>query len=113
VRTKRESEMKRMCALLKVKPGMLEEYKKAHQVWPEMLKAMHDAGIRNYSIFHREDGLLVGYLEADDCEEALRKCAATGVSKRWQKYMLPFFEAVWPGFQPLQGQALTEYFYME
>jgi len=101
-----------MCCLLKVPREKLEEYKKAHQVWPEMLKAMHDAGIRNYSISHREDGLLVGYFEADDCEEALRRCAGTDASKRWGEYMKPFFESVWPGYEPLQAQSLQEYFYM-
>lgn len=104
--------MKRMCCLLKVPPEKLEEYKKAHQVWPEMLKAMHDAGIKNYSIFCREDGLLVGYFEADDCEAALRACGETDVSKRWGEYMKTFFESVWPGYAPLEPQVLEEYFYM-
>ena len=52
--------MKHVCFLLRVQPERLEEYLQAHQVWPEMLDAMHNAGIRNYSMFYRKDGLLVG-----------------------------------------------------
>ena len=106
--------MKRVCFLLKVKKDMLESYKEHHEpVWPEMLKAMRDAGIRNYSMFHREDGLLVGYFEAEDPEEALRKSAATDASRRWQEYMAPFFEPVSPGLEKGKSLALKEYFYTE
>lgn len=104
--------MKRMCCLLKVKKEKLNEYLQAHQVWPEMLEAMRNAGIRNYSMYFREDGLLVGYFEAEDPERSLRECAATDVSKRWNKYMAPFFEPVWLGKQPGELLVLEEYFLM-
>jgi L-rhamnose mutarotase len=56
--------MERVCFLLKVKSDRLEEYKKRHEaVWPEMLQALRETGWHNYSLFLREDGLLVGYLE--------------------------------------------------
>jgi L-rhamnose mutarotase len=36
-------------------------HKQAHvQVWPEMLEALRQSGWRNYSLFLRPDGLLVG-----------------------------------------------------
>ena len=105
--------MKRVCFLLKVKKDKLKSYKEHHEpVWPEMLKAMHDAGIRNYSMFCREDGLLVGYFEAEDPEEALRKSAATDASKRWHEYMAPFLGSVAPGFENGKPLVLEEYFYM-
>jgi len=44
--------MKRACFFLKVKKGLLEEYKNAHkEVWPEMLEAIRRAGMKNYSLF--------------------------------------------------------------
>ncbi len=46
---------------------------------------------RNYSLFLRADGLLVGYLETDNFQEALRLMAATDVNERWQLEMKPFF----------------------
>lgn len=71
---------------------MLDEYKRRHEhVWPEMLDALSAAGWRNYSLFLRPDGLLIGYLETESFSEALRKMAATDVNERWQREMKPFF----------------------
>ncbi len=84
--------MERVCFLLRVRPGMLPEYKRRHErVWPEMLQALTEAGWRNYSLFLRQDGLLIGYLETDNFEESLRLMAATDVNERWQREMKPFF----------------------
>ena len=86
--------MERVCFLLRVRPEMLPEYKQRHErVWPEMLQALTDTGWRNYSLFLREDGLLIGYLETDNFQETLRLMAATDVNERWQREMKPFFAA--------------------
>jgi L-rhamnose mutarotase len=61
-------------------------------VWPEMLARARDAGWRNYSLFLRDDGLLVGYVETDDFEAAQAAMEATEVNARWQAEMAPFFE---------------------
>ncbi len=34
-------------------------------VWPEMQAALRETGWANYSLFLRDDGLLVGYLETE------------------------------------------------
>ena len=84
--------MERVCFLLRVRPDRLDEYKARHrEVWPDMLDALRDAGWRNYSLFLREDGLLIGYLETDDFEAAQRAMAATEVNDRWQGEMAEFF----------------------
>lgn len=86
--------MERVCFLLKVRAEKLPEYKERHaQVWPEMLKALRDAGWHNYSLSAREDGLLVGYLETPDFNQALRNMKKQPVNERWQKEMMPFFES--------------------
>ena len=85
--------MERVCFLLRVKPERLDEYRERHRtVWPEMLDALRDAGWRNYSLFLRDDGLLVGYLETDDFEAAQRGMEQTDVNARWQASMAEFFE---------------------
>lgn len=87
--------MQRVCFLLKVRPERLTEYKERHQaVWPEMLAALRETGWRNYSLFLRDDGLLVGYLETADFAAALREMAEREVNARWQREMAPFFEAL-------------------
>jgi L-rhamnose mutarotase len=97
--------MERVAFLLRVRPDRLDEYKARHrEVWPEMLDALRDAGWSNYSLFLREDGLLVGYLETEDFEAAQRAMAATEVNDRWQRDMAPFFgeRADQGGFQRLE-----------
>lgn len=85
----------RVCFLLKVREERLEEYKQSHsQVWPEMLDALRSTGWRNYSLFLRPDGLLVGYLETDDFALACAGMKDHPVNSRWQTEMAPFFEAL-------------------
>ena len=87
--------MQRICFLLKVKPAMLDEYKRRHAaVWPEMLEALSRTGWHNYSLFMREDGLLVGYLETDDFQAAVSRMEQEPVNARWQAEMGPLFEAL-------------------
>jgi L-rhamnose mutarotase len=84
--------MTRYCFLLQVRPELLAEYRRRHAaVWPDMLAALRDSGWRNYSLFARDDGLLVGYVEADDLDAAQRAMAATEVNARWQAEMGRYF----------------------
>jgi L-rhamnose mutarotase len=85
----------RVCFLLKVRPERLAEYKMRHKtVWPEMLEALRETGWQNYSLFLRDDGLLIGYLETPDFQAALSGMASRDVNARWQREMAPFFEAL-------------------
>jgi L-rhamnose mutarotase len=56
----------RVCFTLSVRPDRLEEYQERHrEVWTEMLDALRRSGWRNYSLFLRDDGLLIGYVECE------------------------------------------------
>jgi L-rhamnose mutarotase len=84
--------MQRICFVLQVKPERLLEYKERHRhVWPEMQAALRETGWGNYSLFLRDDGLLVGYLETDDFERARAGMAQYAVNERWQREMGEFF----------------------
>jgi L-rhamnose mutarotase len=84
--------MPRYCFELQVRPDRMAEYVRRHQaVWPDMLAALRDSGWRNYSLFLRDDGLLIGYVEADSLDDARAAMAATEVNARWQAEMAPFF----------------------
>jgi len=106
--------MQRICFLLKVRPERLEEYKARHQtVWPDMLAALSETGWHNYSLFMRDDGLLVGYLETEDFEAARQGMALREVNERWQADMAPFFEAL-DGRRPDEGMMpLQEVFHLD
>jgi L-rhamnose mutarotase len=105
--------MERVCFLSKVKPERLAEYKERHKtVWPEMLQALRETGWHNYSLFLRDDGLLVGYFETPDYQSALAGMAKREVNERWQREMAPFFENL-EGQRPDEGfLRLEEVFYL-
>jgi L-rhamnose mutarotase len=106
--------MERVCFLLRVRPERLEEYRRRHaSVWPEMLEALRETGWRNYSLFLRDDGLLVGYLETDDFEQARAAMGGREVNARWQRDMAPFFVAL-EGRRPDEGLLrLPEVFHLD
>ena len=89
--------MSRVCFTLQVRPDRLAEYRARHAaVWPEMLCALRDAGWRDYQLFLRDDGLLVGSVVVDDAGGLAAAQAAVDalpVSARWEAEMAPFFTA--------------------
>lgn len=105
--------MQRVCFLLKVKPHMIEVYKRVHaEVWPEMLEALRQTGWHNYSLFLRPDGLLVGYLETPDFEQARAGMKKRSVNERWQKEMAGYFESL-DGGPDDSMLALEEVFHLD
>ena len=106
--------MARVCFQLQVKPERMAEYVEKHEaVWPEMLQAIADAGRRNYSLYLRGDGLLIGYYETDDDTESARRLAADPRTAAWEAEAAGFFEAL-PGTRPDQGAPqLREVFHLE
>ncbi|WNV88965.1 L-rhamnose mutarotase [Umezawaea sp. Da 62-37] len=106
--------MPRYCFRLQVRSEHLAEYRRRHrEVWPEMLEALRDTGWRNYSLFLGEDGLLIGYVEADSLAEAQAAMAGTDVNRRWQAEMGQYFVDL-EGAPPDEGfRLLPEVFNLE
>ncbi len=104
---------RRVCFQLRVDPARLDEYRERHAaVWPEMLREIAASGRRNYSLFLREDGLLIGYFETDSLEESERYLAASPVAARWEAEMAGFFVGL--DGRPDQGlDELPEVFHLE
>ncbi len=106
--------MQRICFALQVDPARIEEYKERHRaVWPEMMDALRETGWGNYSLFLREDGLLVGYLETEDFERARSGMAARDVNERWQREMAGFFIQPAGLFPDRAMQPLDEVFHLD
>ncbi len=104
----------RICFLLKVRQDKVEEYKARHaQVWPEMLEALRETGWRNYSLFLRPDGLLVGYLEAENFKKCCAEMKKHPVNARWQAEMSPFFETLAGGAADDNMIPLEEVFHLD
>lgn len=106
--------MPRVCFQLQVRPERIAEYRERHAaVWPEMCRALHDTGWHNYSLFLRDDGLLIGYLETPDLASAQAGMRATDVNARWQAEMAPFFVEL-DGLAPDRAfRQLEEVFHLE
>ena len=87
--------LKRVCFILNVDPSQIEEYKARHRaVWPEMQAALSNTGWKDYTLFLRPDGLLVGYLVTEDFDKAIAAMKALPVNERWQQYMAPLFHGI-------------------
>lgn len=70
-----------------VKEGMLEEYIRRHDaIWPEMKEMLHNAGIRNYTIWNVGDELF-GYYECDSVAFASAYQAKSEIDAKWSEYM--------------------------
>lgn len=96
--------------VLEVRPGYEDEYKRRHDaIWPEMVEALREAGIRNYSIFRH--GLeLFGYFETDDLGSSVAALRESEVNRRWGEWMAPIMKidvdqaTGFPFLLPLQWQ---------
>ena len=82
--------MQRIGHVLRIRQGKEEEYDRYHAaVWPEMLEALRDSGIRNYSIFRYHQWLFSYFELPDDLSlaEVMSAYADRDVCQRWEKIM--------------------------
>lgn len=85
--------MRRFGQALRLAPEKLDEYRRYHaKIWPEIATAIHAAGIRNYSIFHR-GGRLFAYYEYtgpdDEYEARMAALAQAPRMREWWDIMEP------------------------
>jgi len=68
--------VERIAFTMRVKPGQEMEYRRRHAaVWPEMMRALKDAGCSNYSIYMKGRDLFA-YMELDDFHRFKRLISA-------------------------------------
>jgi len=88
--------LQRFGAVIGLKPDKAEEYIRLHaKTWPQVLAAVKDCNIRNYSIYlgQLDDGhlYLFGYYEytGKDFQADMKKMAADANTQRWWKLTDP------------------------
>lgn len=97
--------MERVCFTMLVAPEHIGTYTAMHaNAWPELLEALHETGWENYSLFLRDDGFLVGYLESRDWPAASAEMGQRDVSARWS---LEMDQLVVPGSRMLHPPLLA------
>jgi L-rhamnose mutarotase len=90
----------RSAFVLRVRPDKIDEYVAAHrEVWPDVLRALTDSGIRKYSIF-RDGNQVFGYFEADDLAAAAEYLGRQEVCARWQDAMAKLLDERVPDAGP-------------
>jgi len=88
--------MQRFGQVIKLKPGVLETYKRYHaSIWPEVAATITACNIRNYSIFHK-DGFLFAYFEyvGGDFDNDMVRMAADSETQRWWDVVKPFMQPI-------------------
>ena len=97
---------------MKLKPGMVEEYRKRHDdLWPDLHKLLKDNGISEYSIFFDEETNILFAFQKQAGEQGSQDLGQTEVVQKWWKYMGDTMETN-PDNSPVTTM-LEEVFYME
>lgn len=97
---------------MKLKPGVVEEYKKRHdEIWPELTEAHSDAGIFDYSIYFDEETLTLFAFQKLTDDNTADDLKNLEVVQKWWDYMADLMETHpnnMPVFKPL-----AEVFHMD
>ena len=101
------------CAFkMKLKPGVVAEYKKRHdEIWPELAQELHAAGISDYSIFLDEETLTLFAVQKLDENNTAAALPQTAVVKKWWAFMAPLMD-VNPDHSPV-CTGLCEVFHLD
>jgi L-rhamnose mutarotase len=104
--------MKRLAFKMQLKPGVVAEYQRRHaKIWPELAKAIREAGISDYSIFLDEETLTLFALQEQTDNNTAADLPNHPIVKQWWAYMAPLME-VNPDNSP-QCRDLKELFHLD
>ena len=85
--------MKRYAFKMKLKPGVVAEYRKRHdEIWPELTRAIRDAGISDYSIFLDEETFTLFAVQKRADHNTANDLSNHPIVKKWWAYMAPLME---------------------
>lgn len=78
---------------MKLKPGFEAEYKRRHdEIWPELSRALADAGVSDYSIFLDEETLTLFAVQKLTEGHRAGELPQQDIVKRWWAYMADLME---------------------
>lgn len=104
--------MERVAFCLRLRKDAGEAYDQAHrEVWPEMLALLKRAGISEYSIFRRDE-LLILSMRVDNFDQTWNRIEQDPVNTRWQQAMAQYFEPMEPLQPGERFPMMREVFYM-
>ncbi len=104
--------MKRHAFKMKLKPGVVAEYKKRHdEIWPELAAELRAAGVSDYSIFLDEETLTLFAVQKLSDKNSAAALPNSPIVRKWWDYMAPLME-VHPDQSPVCGE-LREVFHLD
>jgi L-rhamnose mutarotase len=104
--------MQRNAFKMKLKPGFVAEYKKRHdEIWPELQKELHAAGIFDYSIFLDEETLTLFAVQKLSDKNTAAALPNSPIVKKWWSYMAPLMD-IHPDNSPIT-KPLKEVFHLD
>jgi L-rhamnose mutarotase len=105
--------MPRVAFRLRIKAGKEQQYEEAHRyVWPALLAKLKEVGISKYSIYRRDQDLIL-VMQVADFDAAWNALDHDETNLKWQQEMSALFEPV-PGLQPGERFAMMkEVFYLD
>jgi L-rhamnose mutarotase len=104
--------MKRYIFMMECKPGSEAVYRERHKnVHPELLQALKEVGVQNYSIF-MDGNKLYAYMEVDNFHEAMEKLETNPANIKWQKFMSDIL-AMGEGNNPKMHLVEDEVFHLD
>lgn len=102
--------MTRNAFKMKLKPGFEAEYRKRHdEIWPELSRALTDAGVSDYSIFLDPETLTLFAVQKLADGHTADLLPSTPIVRKWWDFMADIME-VNPNNSPVCAQ-LTEVFH--
>ena len=97
---------------MKLKPGVVAEYKKRHdEIWPELAAALKAAGVSDYSIFLDEETLTLFAVQKLSANHSAAALPDLPIVRKWWAYMAPLMETH-PDNAPV-AKPLTEVFHLD
>ena len=104
--------MLRCVYTMKLKPGTVAEYKRRHEaIWPELARALREAGILDYSIYLDEQNLTLVAVQTRSEHHTVADLPHQPIVKKWWAYMAPLME-VHPDNSPVET-ALEAVFHLD
>ncbi len=78
---------------MKLKPGVVAEYKKRHdEIWPELSAAIRAAGISDYSIYLDEGTLTLFAVQKQTDNNTAADLPNHPIVKKWWAHMAPLMD---------------------
>lgn len=87
--------MQRYCFTFTLEPGQEAEYQRRHdEIWPEMVEALRESGVSNYTLFRRGT-TVIAYCECEPSPEvAFGRMGETEVNARWQVWFEDVIDSI-------------------